>query len=568
MSSNTNFLNPDQIVARHRSRSRSRVRVITSLESEHEPFESDSRGRQGIADDHPLTTVQSRSEGTPRSLSRGRSRNYNEEAAQFHQAYSPAPPAADTHSTVDDTRDNDEAVQIDEGVLKADVLSTVWTRRNLHTAYAGLSLLALTLPLAPSLPIGQPWSALTVVSFAPTTKLANLYGRLHAFILGFVLIVVGSAVAASTGFVALIVPGIACLVTSMIIFVADTTDLRFRGILSASLTVPGAIIVWIRPIIVRYDGLRIWYIIWPAVTFAGGLPLLVTLLQAQLKARRLNLLPPRVRHSLKAWDLLGLVLAVVGSIAVTSSVSAIDAGLLAYVLLAAGVVLLGLFVVWEVKFTKGHGVLSVEVLKNITVWAGSTLGFLFAVSVGVLLTGDNYQNYATAAMIAAVMAVVVSVVLKCIRRHKLVLLFGVVVYNAGVLLALLSRLAGVAVAAVGVGIVAVPNLIMIHASCTHQAVASLTAILLTFLTTGTVVGRTIATTVQGRAAVYTAFGIAAPTFLCVLVMTFTAQTEGYAPLPGDADARPVVIGSHADRTSDGDGITTEDEDDGFGAGIS
>ncbi|KAK9360082.1 major facilitator superfamily domain-containing protein [Lipomyces starkeyi] len=665
---------------------------------------------------------------TPRSsLSQG---DYESTGAHYHMAYSPLISGAESSAKVphlelnvenDDGNVDPEDIEI--GVQKVEILTHTWTRRGLHLAYCGLFLVAfiaslgaqvtsLLTPFATSefhvhslvATVQVVQGILFAVVNAPMAKIANTFGRLEAFVLAIGFIAIGYLQMCLAGGVAsyasaqiFSASGTTGLLVLQQIFVADTTDLLNRALFSVLPDTPFLVTVWMGPWLADFATehftWRAGYGIWVLLVPLSASPLLVTLFQSQRRARRLGLVTKYswvgksaitvLRSISSALDILGILLLSAGCALVLIPLTLSSALAMHWhdpripSMLAAGTVVLIIFVYWEIRVGAAAGansddnshrkpLLSLRVLKNRTVRCGCITIFFYNMAYNIFQpyffsylmvsrdtntdsAGKIVQIFSFAATISGILA---SFLMKHSSRYKQWLLIGIPIYQLGIFSMHFSRLPtsptaivalSQALAGVGGGMLSLASQVGVQASCNQSDVAVATAMFLTVFSLGSAVGAAISgaiwTSLLPRQLtkyvpesildqvpdIYADFGYArrmfpdlesperhaiiyaykdimalliwiavTVTLPCVIASCFMteynleelsklltasrAQTvhtyDNVSHDAGDYQSGqvnvPIVIGSHARRTIDGDAVlrlSSDEEEDDLGAGV-
>lgn len=381
----------------------------------------------------------------------------------------------------------------------------------------------------------------TAVIKPPMAKIADVFGRFEAFCVSILLYVLGYIqMAASTNvqtyasaqiFYAAGSTGLQILQQ---VFIADSSDLLNRAMLASLPEFPFLVTVWIGPTIadavLRHASWRWGYAMWTIILPASFLPLAVSLLLNQRKAKKLKLIKPKspksprnclsvIRRTWYDLDMVGLLLL---STAVTL--------ILVPLTLAAnsrngwknpsitGMVVVGLLClcalpVWESsKRLAPKPLLSLHLLKQRTALAGCALAFFYFMAFyfsvqpylysylqvvqdyDVATAGRVTQTFAFTSTIAAF---AVSVLIKYTSRYRDFVTLGCIFYISGLLLMTLYRQEGCSglqilgtqiVIGIGGGLLNVPVQLGVQASATHQEVAAATAMFLTSMEMGGAVG--------------------------------------------------------------------------------
>lgn len=236
-------------------------------------------------------------------------------------------------------------------------------------------------------------------------KIANVFGRLEAFMFSVFLFVLGyiqmagsngvRAFASAQIFYSAGYTGIRILTQ---IFIADTSDLLNRALLSSLPDVPFLVTVWVgSPLasnLLSHTTWRWGYGIWTIVLPVAFLPLALALFSNMRKAAKLRLLPVSPRKGqtfVGAAENLWYELDIMGLLLLSAAVSLIlipltlaqkakhewhNASIIA--MLVIGCVCLVLFPLWEISSKLApQPFLSLRLLTNRTVLAGCAIGFFY-----------------------------------------------------------------------------------------------------------------------------------------------------------------------------------------------
>lgn len=201
------------------------------------------------------------------------------------------------------------------------------------------------------------------------------------------------------------------------VFIADSSSLLNRALLALLPELPFLVTVWIGPTIadavLRHTSWRWGYGMWSIILPASFLPLALSLLLNQRKARRLNLIKPRstrrrgilsvIRRTWYDLDMFGLILlssaVTLILVPLTLAANAQDGwrnkNIIAMV--AVGLVCLVILPLWETsKRFAPKPLLSLHLLKQRTAVAGCVLAFFYfsmssSLSWGLTLLLIGYQ---------------------------------------------------------------------------------------------------------------------------------------------------------------------------------
>ena len=236
-------------------------------------------------------------------------------------------------------------------------------------------------------------------------KIADVFGRFEAFCLSILIYIIGYIEMAASNDVQTYTSaqvfysaGSTGLQILQQVFIADSSDLLNRALLTSLPELPFLVTVWIGPTIARevltYASWRWGYGMWCIILPASFVPLALTLLLNQRKARRLNLIRPRpgprpgflnaVRRIWYDLDVFGLLLlsAAVTLILVPLTLTAhANNGLQnngIVTMIVVGLICLVLLPFWEIsKRLAPNPLLSLHLLKQRTALAGCALAFFY-----------------------------------------------------------------------------------------------------------------------------------------------------------------------------------------------
>ncbi|KAI5843276.1 major facilitator superfamily domain-containing protein [Tricharina praecox] len=461
--------------------------------------------------------------------------------------------------------DPERGPQPQAGVLKAQAISRTWTRRSLWIAYAGMFLMCISTSLDQQTTnnlvsfatssfnshsllstVAVITNILNAVMQPPIAKFSDVFGRTEAFTLAITLYILGAALTASSGSIAAYTlakvfdaAGNTSLRMLQQVFIADTSDLLNRALMSSLPDVPFLATVWLGPVIggpLATRGAWRWaYGMWALITPVCSAPLFWCLWASERKARRAGAritYPWRgggcwagARRLATELDVGGMLLLTAGFALLLAPLTLRQGGsgwnqpgiIACFVI--GGVALL-LFPVWESRAP--HPIVPLELFKNRTVVAGCTLGlFYFAaffLSVqpyffsylvvardhGPVAAGHIVHIFSFACTVAVLGA---GAVIKRVGEYKRILLVGVAAYTTGIGLMLRFRTREASTAAVvivqvlvgvGGGLINVPTQLGIQASVGSGDVACATAVFLTTVSLGGAVGSAVSGAVWSR----------------------------------------------------------------------
>ncbi|KAF2157651.1 putative siderophore-dependent iron transporter [Myriangium duriaei CBS 260.36] len=448
------------------------------------------------------------------------------------------------------------------GVRRLEVIASTWSKSSLLTAYLGLYLMAYVTSLEGQVTLNLAVFAtsafrahsliatvlvvqavvLSVVK-PPMAKIADVFGRFEAFSVCVCLFTIGyimeagannvKTYAASAIFYSAGQTGLQILQQ---IFVADTSDLLNRALVSTIPNLPYLVNVWIgAPIasaILTGPGWRWGYGIWAIILPASYIPLAVSLYINQRKAARRGSLPsgPYAGKSGKlvaksVWyelDFFGLLLlsAAIALILIplTLAKSAKDGwqNTSIIAMLIAGAVCLVAFPLWERSPRLApHAFFPPHLFDNRTVLAGVAIAFFYFMAY-YLSVFPYFQSYLlvvqcksvttaghivqTFTFAATVTSIIVSFIIKFTKHYRYFVTLGACLYFLGIAVMIKYRSEGATIRSlvggqvllgVGGAMIHVPAQLGVQASASHQDVAAATAVFLTILEIGGAVGSSI-----------------------------------------------------------------------------
>ncbi|KAF4252562.1 hypothetical protein CNMCM8689_005262 [Aspergillus fumigatus] len=457
----------------------------------------------------------------------------------------------------DITSISEDSVQ--EGVRKIEAINLTWTARSLVIAYVSIFLMSFCTSLEGQtvMSLGayatSAFSKHSLISTVlvvqnvvnavikpPMAKVADVFGRFEAFCVSILIYVLGYIqMAASTNVQTyasaqiFYSAGSTGLQILQQVFIADSSNLLNRAFLALLPEFPFLVTVWIGPTIadavLKHASWRWGYGMWSIILPASFLPLALSLLLNQRKARRLNLIKPKSRPRggvfavlRRTWydlDMGGLILlsAAVTLILVPLTLAANSKNGWKSDSIVAMIVV-GLFCLIALPFWESSKrlapkpLLSLHLLKQRTALAGCTLAFWYFMAFyfsvqpyfysylqvvqgyDVATAGRVTQTFAFTSTIAAF---AVSILIKYTRRYRAFVIAGCVVYIIGMVLMMVTRHEGSTpaqilvtqvVVGIGGGLLNVPVQLGVQASASHQEVAAATAMFLTSMEMGGAVG--------------------------------------------------------------------------------
>ncbi|KAJ6089593.1 hypothetical protein N7467_004809 [Penicillium canescens] len=460
--------------------------------------------------------------------------------------------------------------EMQEGVAKIEAINLTWTTRSLVIAYVSIFLMAFCTSLEGQTVMSL--SAYATSAFSkhslistvlviqnvvnavikpPMAKIADVFGRFEAFCvsiliytLGYIQMATSTNVQTYASAQIFYSAGSTGLQILQQVFIADSSDLLNRAFLALLPEFPFLVTVWLGPTIagaiLRTSSWRWGYGMWAIILPASFLPLALSLLFNQRKARRLNLIKTRSRRHRdffstvrRTWydlDVGGLTLlsAAVTLLLVPLTLAAnakggwMNPSIL--VLMIFGVICFVVLPFWESSHKLApKPLLSLHLLKQKTALAGCALAFWYFMAFyfsvqpylysylqvvqgyDVATAGRVTQTFSFTSTIAAFS---VSLLIKYTRRYRIYVTIGCVVYMTGLALMLLYRGEGAShfqvlgtqiIVGIGGGLVNVPVQLGVQASASHQEVAAATAMFLTSMEMGGAVGAAISGAVWSSA---------------------------------------------------------------------
>jgi len=390
----------------------------------------------------------------------------------------------------------------------------------------------------------------------PMAKIADVFGRLEAFSISVILLLLGYIQMAASRNVEtyasaqiLYSAGGTGLQILQQVFIADTSDFINRALLSSIPDSPFLVTVWIGPVIasaiLAHSTWRWGYGMWAIILPIAFLPLAMSLFLNTRKAERMGLLKKRhadydkpaaetLKRLFNDLDVVGTVLFSAGLALILIPLTLVsrspdgwhDRGILA--MITMGVLLLVLFPFWESRPDLApHPLLPLNLLRSRTFCAGCALGFfwfmifyiavmpyfysylLVALNLPVSRAGPITQTFSFASTIAALTASVLIRRARVAPRPRPYILSGAALYSFAVLLLLQTRKLTASVATLfmaqgflgaGAGLMHVATQLAVQASCGshHAHVGVATAAFLTIAEVGAAVGSAVSGAVWSR----------------------------------------------------------------------
>ena len=248
-------------------------------------------------------------------------------------------------------------------------------------------------------------NSLSAVIKPPMAKVADVFGRFEAFcvsiliyVLGYIQMAASNNVQAYASAQIFYAAGSTGLQILQQVFIADSSSLLNRALLALLPELPFLVTVWIGPTIadaiLRHTSWRWGYGMWSIILPASFLPLALSLLLNQRKARKLNLIKTRsirrrsvfdvIRRTWYDLDMFGLILL---SSAVTLILVPLTLAANApngwknkniVAMIVVGIVCLVILPLWETsKKLAPKPLLSLHLLKQRTALAGCALAFFY-----------------------------------------------------------------------------------------------------------------------------------------------------------------------------------------------
>ncbi|CAG9949910.1 unnamed protein product [Clonostachys rosea f. rosea IK726] len=490
------------------------------------------------------------------------------------------------HSDVmPDNASGDGSLQ--DGVKAIEAISQAWTRTALVVAYFSIFLMAFVTSLEGQVinsllifvtssfqnhsmvsTINVVQGVINAVVKPPMAKVADVFGRTEAFCVSIALYTLGYIVMASSQNVSnyaaaqiFYSAGSTGLMILQQVFIADTTDLSWRALMSTLPDLPFLVTTWIGSIIgggiMSSSGSWRWaYGMWAIILPVAFLPLLFSLVMNTRRAKQLGIAPerktlqgsvPRILANLwRDLDMGGIIL-LSASFALILIPCTI-AGTLpdgwqnreVIAMITIGAILLVIYPCWEMstRFGRKHGVKGtlakvleytapypltpLHLLKSRTFTAGCILITFYFVAFylsvfpyfySYLMVVRNLDmksaTYITQifSFSSTVSSIIVSVIIKLTKRYKWFVVIGSSLYTLGLGLMMKYRTETSSLSAIigcqvligfGGGMLNVPTQLGVQASAGHQNVATATAMFLTVISIGSAIGSAISGAVWGK----------------------------------------------------------------------
>ncbi|KZP28418.1 MFS general substrate transporter [Athelia psychrophila] len=361
------------------------------------------------------------------------------------------------------------------------------------------------------------------------------------YVVGYIVIASAKSVGTIAGGLVVYAVGYTGLQLLQQIIIADITTLKWRGLVSSLVSTPFLINAFvganISAYVLEHAGWRWGYGMFAILIPAALAPLIITLLWAEGKAKRLGIVEARsaaakdqanahisvfqrLARLSAQMDIIGLILiaAAVALILLPLTLSQTakggwnNASMIA--MLVLGVVLLFVFGLWDIRYAS-FPVVAPRFVRNRSVVAASFIGFFDFVSFYLTYTYlysfvivvqdwalvDSNYFIQTQSVALTFFGIIAGFILRYTQRYKWTLVVGLIIRIVGVGLMIHSRGAnGSATELVwcqilqgmGGGISAVTAQVGAQASVTHSDVAMVTAVVLLLTEIGGAVGTAIA----------------------------------------------------------------------------
>ncbi|VUC33960.1 unnamed protein product [Clonostachys rosea] len=476
---------------------------------------------------------------------------------------------------------------LQDGIKAIEAISQAWTRTALVIAYFSIFLMAFVTSLE-----GQVINSLVVfvtssfenhsmvstinvvqgvinaVVKPPMAKVADVFGRTEAFCVSIALYTLGYIVMASSQGVSnyaaaqiFYSAGSTGLMILQQVFIADTTDLSWRALMSTLPDLPFLVTTWIGSIIgggiMKSSGSWRWaYGMWAIILPVAFLPLLFSLVMNTRRAKQLGIAPerktlqgsiPRILANLwRDLDMGGILLLSASfalilipcTIAGTLSDGWQNREVIAMITL--GAILLVIYPCWEMstrlgrkygvrgtlakvlEYTAPYPLTPLHLLRSRTFAAGCILitfyfiafylsVFPYFYSYLMVVRNLDMQSATYVTQIfsfsSTVSSIIISIIIKLTKRYKWFVVLGASLYTLGLGLMMKYRTETSSLSAIigcqvligfGGGMLNVPAQLGVQASAGHQNVATATAMFLTVISIGSAIGSAISGAVWGK----------------------------------------------------------------------
>ncbi|KIK94500.1 hypothetical protein PAXRUDRAFT_33484 [Paxillus rubicundulus Ve08.2h10] len=370
--------------------------------------------------------------------------------------------------------------------------------------------------------VGKP----VIAKVADVSSRGTAYvGVLFFYVVGYTVIASAPSVSRVAGGIILYAIGLQLLTQ---IIIADITTLTWRGLVVSLVSAPFLVNAFIgsniAASVIEHAGWRWGYGMFAILVPAALAPLIITLLWAENKAKKLALIEDtllwRFLQTAEQLDLVGLVLlgAAISLILLPLTISQSVGGQWRngsiISMLVLGVVLLFVFAYWDLRVAK-RPVISPRFLKNRSVVCAALIGFfdfmsfyltytylysfVLVVKPWSLIDATYFMQTQTVAL--TFFGILAGVSMHLMHRYKYVLVFGLVVRLVGVAMMMHSRGANASDAelvwtqilqGLGGGLAAVSAQVGAQAAVPHADVAIIIAIVLLLTEIGGAVGNACA----------------------------------------------------------------------------
>lgn len=379
----------------------------------------------------------------------------------------------------------------------------------------------------------------------PMAKVADVFGRLEAFSISIAIYIIGYIQMANSQNIQTYASaqifystGQTGLQILQQIFIADSSNLLNRAVLSKIPDLPYLATVWLGPLLAATilrsgpENWRMGYGMWSIILPIAFFPLACALYFNQRKAKTLNILPERPWRNRSfsesfcvTWyqlDLFGLLLLSGGVIFLLiplTVANTIENGwhsTTVITMLMLGIACIAAFVYWESQpQLSPYPLISLNLLTQKTTSAGCCLAFFYFMAfyfsvqpyffsylqvvhgLPVAAAGRIAQTFGFASTCSAVCT---SFAIRRTRRYRQFVTMGCTIYAFGILLMLATHRHGTAVVMIcavqvlvglGGGMATIPLQVGMQAAAGPQRVAAATALFLTVLELGGAVGSAI-----------------------------------------------------------------------------
>lgn len=409
--------------------------------------------------------------------------------------------------------------------------STIFTYQPVATSEFGEHSLLATIGIIQNL--------LFAVVKPPLAKCSDVFGRTESFAFAILVLTVGFIMLAASpnfqtfaGAQIFYTAGQVGVQFMQQIFVADTTDLMWRSLFIILPQTPFLFTTWCAaPITTRIlanSTFRWGYGMYAIIVPATGIPFLLCLMWNQRKASKYGKAPvpawktkgffAYLKYIFFALDIPGVILLSAGLALFLLPFSLVknENFNVSFIIamLTVGIVCLVAFPFYALFLAKTP-ILSLRLLKDRTIAGGCLLVLTYFIAFFVYqpyffsyLSVARNASVATATNItliftfsSTVSAVITSVLIKWSKRYKYFLFLGTAVYMIGGGLTYRYRTLSSSqtqlvfsqiVLGAGAGLIATPAQLAVQAACTHQDVATVTALFLTLSSVGGAIGDAIA----------------------------------------------------------------------------